>query len=30
MVKKRGFRVNSWEFQVFRMTGANAFSNPIE
>ena len=27
-VKKRGLRVNSWKFQVFRLAGANAFSNP--
>ena len=27
-VKKRGLRVNSWKFQVFRLAGANAFSDP--
>ena len=27
-VKKRGLRVNSWKVQVFRLAGANAFSDP--
>ena len=29
-VKKRGLRVNSWKFQVFRLAGANAFSDPSQ